>query len=264
MSYLPTTEFLINVKLGLVPGYSLAAVVSRHTSVGTDFEDIWGGSSDFVFPTAAESWEVVSDNANDSAAGTGARTVTINSLAADYSEQSPETVSLNGTTPVAIPGTHFRPNNLASTRALFCATAGSSNTNEGTITLRVAGGGNPRAYILPGAGINEDGLVTAPLNKTLLSLKVILGWGKNQDGGFLTKIIPPVSNPAHISSGELSLYQNTFDLTFRNNFATNPTTDTIKRSKAAAAGYNSLWIQEYLIVDSSVIPGGMAMNIPVF
>ena len=88
--------------------------------------------------TGTEALEIVSSSINDTAAGTAARTIKIwyiDALAGDV--ESTTTVTLNGTTPVAL-GAGIRAKNI---QWMELRTAGSANHNEGTITLRTAGAG---------------------------------------------------------------------------------------------------------------------------
>ena len=90
--------------------------------------------------TVADQLEVLSSDANDANADTGAWTVAVSGLDANWDEIS-ETVTLNGTTPVTT---------TASFRRIFRAkvvTAGTSGVNEGTITIRDQDTDTARAII---------------------------------------------------------------------------------------------------------------------
>jgi hypothetical protein len=89
---------------------------------------------------------IVSTSANDTSAGTGARTITINYLDTSFVLHA-ETVTLNGTTPVNTVGT-----NIAYIESLVVATVGSGQVNAGTINLLTAtgGGGSVWASANPG------------------------------------------------------------------------------------------------------------------
>lgn len=90
---------------------------------------------------AGEALEVVSSSANDAAAGTGARTVTIIYLNPSGAVLS-ETVTLNGTSAVATVAT-----NIWRILDMWCASFGSGGTNAGTITLRVVSAAGNRLSI---------------------------------------------------------------------------------------------------------------------
>lgn len=122
----------IDIANGLYTGYSIINKYGYNPDVdtGTLPEDVWDYGGLYTgFPSAAETLQVFSASANDTAAGTGARTVTINGLDANYASLS-ETVTLNGVTPVTTTNAFLRVNNLQ------VITAGSGGSNAGLITCR--------------------------------------------------------------------------------------------------------------------------------
>lgn len=127
---------------------------------GTVPEDIWTGGGLYPFMTVATSLEVVSDSASDAAAGVGARTVLISGLDINYVEQS-SIITLNGLTAVDIPIQYFRINQI------MVLSAGSSESNVGTITVRDAGAGATRGLIGPTNGISRQAVFTVPAGHTM-------------------------------------------------------------------------------------------------
>jgi len=97
---------------------------------GSTPEDIWGGGGLYTgFPTATlETVDIVSTSANDTAAGTGARTVYITGLDTNYAVQS-ETLTLNGVAKVTSANTYRRVNYA------YVVSAGSGGVNAGDLTL---------------------------------------------------------------------------------------------------------------------------------
>lgn len=95
--------------------------------IGT--EDIWTGGGAYPFPAAAAATTIVSSSANDTAAGTGARTCRVVGLDANFKLVS-EVVTLNGTTPVALVGVFFRILHA------YVLTAGSGTTNAGAVDVK--------------------------------------------------------------------------------------------------------------------------------
>ena len=116
---------------GKYTGRSIVHKFGRNPDVDAA-EDIWNGGGTYTgFPVSgsAETLSVFSSSANDTAAGTGARTVILYGLDSSYNEIN-ETVTLNGTTPVATTNTFWRMH------LGIVVTAGSSEVNEGSITAR--------------------------------------------------------------------------------------------------------------------------------
>src|SRR5271167_2322991 len=79
--------------------------------------------------TSAGQRSLASSSASDTAAGSGAQTVTINYLDASFVQHS-ETLSLNGTTPVATVGTNY-----LYIESIVVTTVGSGQINAGIISL---------------------------------------------------------------------------------------------------------------------------------
>jgi hypothetical protein len=116
-------------------------------------EFVWSQGGVFTFPAAAGATAIVSTSANDAAAGTGARTVTVTGLDANYMTVA-ETVTLNGTTPVNLTAQMLRINKLE------VATAGSSQVNAGAITISI--GGTVVSAIPADKGVSQTGVYTVP------------------------------------------------------------------------------------------------------
>ena len=123
-------------------------------------EDVWTGGGIYSYPSAEVMLEVVSASANDTAAGTGARTVSVSGLDKQYSEIA-QTVTLNGTTPVALPVPMLRIN------AMVVMSTGSACVNAGDLTLRDAGAGTMRSHIAAGYSISRNAIYTVPAGHTL-------------------------------------------------------------------------------------------------
>lgn len=159
---------------GQISGISRVTSLGYNSDIDTGSvpEDIWSASTLGVLngidhkqvqlPAAGGVlMELVSDSASDTAAGTGARTVTINYLDASYVAQA-VTITMNGTTPVAVAPLILRVNNVIN------ATVGSAETNVGNISLRAVGGlGATYSYMLASVGTQQSSLYTVPASSAL-------------------------------------------------------------------------------------------------
>lgn len=123
--------------------------------------------SAFVFPSnAGESMEIVSSSINDVAVtGSGCRTVNIGYLDIDFLEQT-LTVSLNGTTPVAlVPINPLKP--IARINRMAGMTFGTGNISAGNIDVRKVGTTTSNIYrrIATGDSRAKSSVFTVPANK---------------------------------------------------------------------------------------------------
>jgi hypothetical protein len=118
----------LQVSRSQIPYHSRVFLFGINNSVGTAVATIWTGASAYAFPAAAIVLKVSSASTNDTAAGTGARTVLITGLDANYAVIS-ETVILNGQTAVNTTNSYLRVNGME------ILTAGSGNTAAGVVYI---------------------------------------------------------------------------------------------------------------------------------
>lgn len=120
-------------------------------------EEIWDGTGAYAgFLATATAMTISSSSANDTAAGTGARTVTVIGLDANWRQVS-QTVTLNGQTGVAI------PTSLIRVFRAFVVTAGSGGVNAGDIWV---GSGD----ITTGVPANKYAGILTGLGQTLMAV----------------------------------------------------------------------------------------------
>jgi hypothetical protein len=196
----PSSASLLDIALGRVPGFRFTTVPGESADINETFQNLsfLGGTQ--ILATGAESWEILSTDANDSIAGTGAQTVEMESLDLDYNPQT-LIIDMDGTTPVSIPGSHLRM-----VRATVL-TAGTdpSNTNLGDITIRVSGGGAGRTLIAAGVGTNRDLIFTVPAGQTAFIQNVAVFSEKNRDAILRPRFTP--FGGATIETGLIPTYQ---------------------------------------------------------
>jgi hypothetical protein len=120
--------FELQVSRGEIPNHRSVVVFGYNPDVDTSEVTVWPLPSIITHPATAIQIKVSSTSANDTTAGTGARTVVIEGLSNAYEEIS-ETVILNGQTEV-LTTKLFRRINYA-----YVATAGSTNSAVGDIYM---------------------------------------------------------------------------------------------------------------------------------
>jgi len=155
--------FLQAVGEGLVPGYSVTNKFGFHEAVGSTLIPI-STAGVYQTPTTAQSIEIVSDDANDTAAGSGAQTVTVVGLDANWDEQT-VTATMDGTTPAAITGTWLR------VYRAYVETSGTyasqvAGSHAGTLTIQNSGAGVVWGVI----GIADSGF---PIGQTEIAVMTI-------------------------------------------------------------------------------------------
>lgn len=180
--------FYTEVAKGNVPGHSLIHKFG-HGNVGTTMEPLCH-SGVYMTPITAIALEIVSSDADDTAAGAGARTVFIEGLALDGSIVMQE-VALNGLTAVAIPIPLWR------LYRWYVMTSGTyatplAGSHQGTLTIRVASAGATWSEIDVAPyphGQSEIGWYTIPAGYRgyLLELAVTVDGAKSVDVMFLRR-----------------------------------------------------------------------------
>ncbi len=158
--------------LGFEPGISANVKFGNNTDIDTGSvpEDVWGGGGVYTgFPTgSAETLDVSSSDANDTAAGTGARTIRLYGLDADYAEIT-EDVTLLGATLVTTTQEFLRCSRIK------VLTAGTGAENAGTITIHhTTTTANVFAIVPAGSNQSRVAALTVPADKAMLILSLSL------------------------------------------------------------------------------------------
>jgi len=118
--------FDLQVARGQITGHKSLFKFGNNPDINGSLETIWSHGGLYVYPTSAIQMKVSSSSADDTALGTGARTVSVQGLDQDYNEVA-ETVTLTGQTAVLTTTTFIR------VFRAFVITAGSGGTAAGTI-----------------------------------------------------------------------------------------------------------------------------------
>ena len=124
-NYLWDEAWELNVSRGKVRGAYHIIKFGENLDVDGSMETIWDGGGLYTYLTSAGVLTVTSSDNDDAASGTGARTVTVEGLDANYNQVS-ETLTVGGSAGSVEFFRVFRA---------FVATSGSSGTNEGTISI---------------------------------------------------------------------------------------------------------------------------------
>lgn len=118
--------FGLQVARGQITMHESFQIFGYNPDVDTSEESVWPDGGTIPHPTVASVLKISSSDANDTSAGTGARTVFIEGLDGDYNVVS-ETVTLNGQTAVNTTNSYLYVNSF------YVVTAGSGGANAGNI-----------------------------------------------------------------------------------------------------------------------------------
>ena len=164
----------LEIQRGVVSKFAGINKFGASTRVTSTRYPIWNIGGAYTFLSSADTMDVYSDNANDTSTGTGARTVEIVGLDANYDDLT-ETVTLNGTTAVTTTTSFLR---------VFRAkvmTAGSGEGNAGEITVETNTGNTVQAEIIAGNNQTLMAIYTVPAGKTAYILNYYISVPKNRE-----------------------------------------------------------------------------------
>jgi len=152
------------VAAGLITDSKVFEQNGRNAAIQTTLEDIQIQGATLTFQTSAQSIEVLSTDANDTSAGSGARTVLLEGVDGSFAYIT-ETVTMNGTSAVAVTQNFLRIYKMS------VVTRGTYLTlNAGTITAQVVTGSVTMCVIpfdtaFGGVGKQETTHYTVPAGK---------------------------------------------------------------------------------------------------
>jgi len=162
-----TPHFMYDVARGKYPQIRSVSKFGHNLDVdtGTVPETVWSQGGLWVPPTAARIHNVVSSDAADDAAGTGAQTVKVQGLDASWAEQN-ETLDMDGTTIVPTVNEYRRIFRIQ------VVTAGSGQTNAGLITATAVTDGTITAAVPIALGSTFMAVWTVPAQRTCALMSI--------------------------------------------------------------------------------------------
>ena len=155
-NYIWDEAWELNVSRGKVRGAFHVIKFGENLDVDGEMETVWDGGGLYTYLTSAGVLTITSNDGDDSVSGTGARTVTVEGLDADYNQIS-ETLTVGGSAGSVEFYRVFRA---------FVASSGSTGTNEGTITI--AQGATTLAQIITAGSPTSTGF-----GQTFMSLYTV-------------------------------------------------------------------------------------------
>lgn len=154
-------DFFFEVSKGNIAGHSVEIKFGRNTATtGSSTEDFIAPFA-LTYLTAASTIRIkAGGNAADDAAGTGARTVYISGLDANYLEINDTITTAGASASTATTNTYLR------VLRAYVKTVGSSELNVGIITIEAVTGGTTQSLIPATDGQTEQVFYTVPAGKT--------------------------------------------------------------------------------------------------
>lgn len=227
-----TEEFLFQVGREHIPYHTRRAVNGYSAAiagVATTFGLAAGAL--YAYPAAATVMALSSTSANDAAAGTGARTVLVRGLDANYAPVT-ETVTLNGVTPVNTVNAYRRIN------AMTVVTAGSGGTNAGVVSAIAAA--VTYCAIAAGDGASAYGVYTVPAGYTAMLVELTAACGGGSAGAsFLVTLLTrdnAIATPALVVRNRIVLANNVSHNQYRVAIKYTEKTDLELRGIASGGG----------------------------
>jgi hypothetical protein len=224
------TDYHYEVALGRRQGASTwnkFGYTSDVDSAATEVVASFGGA--FTPLTTASTLSIVSSDVDDTAGDTGARTVTLYGVDANRLAQT-EIVTLDGITPVVTVSTWLGLNRVLVT------SAGSSLTNEGTITVTAVTGSTVQAQIPLGEGTTQQAIFFTQADHQFLSDFLTVNVEKLSGGGTPKCRIKGWVFSA-VSNAKFLVYNTLVDTTSNGSLTINP-------SQPFVIGENScLWFE---------------------
>lgn len=185
ISRVGTTEpFELQISRGHVSYHEPLFKFGANADIDSSNETVWDHGGLYSYPSSASTVFVSSSSTNDAAAGTGARTVVVVGLDADYNEIT-ETVSLNGQTQVETTASFLR------VYRAFVDSAGSGGTAAGDIYIATTGAssGVPTGTVYAKITLGENqtlmAVYTVPAGYTLYVTKGNISSGTETANKFI-------------------------------------------------------------------------------
>ena len=262
MSYYGTTDWLVQVSKGQVPGHSIVHQFGKNTAVGSNLVPVCNGGN-YQTPTSAASLEILSDQSQDQPSGSGAHKVTVQGLDSSWNEQT-EIVTLNGTSAVALSNQFIR------VYQMFVSESGryanqSQASQRGNITLRAAGGGATWATIPTvatnfGGGQSLIGAYTVPAGYTayIMSQTFSIDGNKTANLYFFERndandVVTPYTGTMRVQSIYVGA-SNVFEINHKTNESYPEYTDMGFLASYSSGGTASIGVEfELLLIDNTYL-----------
>ena len=195
----------VGLAMGAIPFATGISKFGLNETIGTTDQTIWDAGGLYPWPEVSDTLTIVSDNVNDTAAGTGARSIIVEGLDENFLMQE-ELIILNGLTPIVTTKTWSRVHRS------FVTTGGSLGEAQGVILLSHTTSGDLLANIQGHNNQTLQSLYTIPADKNgYVKLgKLSAGRGKEVRLSFYFR--PP--GGVFVLGAVAIVYENNYDYEF--------------------------------------------------
>jgi hypothetical protein len=240
----PTSEFKLEVARGNLPGLSFDIITALNRSVPSSQITVGPQGELYPFLAAASQLSIVSDDADDDVAGTGAQQIFIVGLDANW-DVITETVDLAGTTPVTTTQSFLRIN--PGTRI----SAGADKTNQGNISITV--GADNLGLITTGESLLKQGVYSVPRGFTAFNTNKNYTCGKADE----VEIIESAefgNNGTVVQFDNFFIFEGSVSFVPQNYFRIEERTDIdLRASRSAGTSARASVFYELLLADNDLL-----------
>jgi len=197
------TQFDLNVAAGITTQIANVHKFGAVVTTSADYDTVWTEGGAYTFPSTAGIVTVTSSSSQDDSGGTGALTVRLQGLDANYNEVE-EDFTLNGTGGVAGTVEFLR------THRAFILTGNNDNNNVGTINFTHSVG--VTCQIAAGMGQSQVTFYTVPAGKSGYLRAFAATMNKNQEN--TVRLFQKQVGGVFRVASELNLYNSNMHTTF--------------------------------------------------
>lgn len=232
-----TEPFNLQVARGQIAWHQSVVIFGYNSDVDTAAETVWPYGGLLPYPPSALQMKVSSSNANDTSAGTGARTIYIGGLDSDHNTVS-EIVTLNGQTAVLTANSYLHINEA------YVTSAGSSNSAEGDVYIGngvVTAGVPATVYDVISYDYNKrvTGSYTVPAGYTAYLEQGLFSTGSSSGGTSVTgRLMARGTNNIRLTSAIVTLNNGAADYSFEYPIVI-PEKTTVEAQAFASANNNA-------------------------
>ena len=198
------TQFDLNVAAGITTQLANVHKFGAVVTTSAIYDTVWSYGGEYIFPSAAGIITATSTSTQDNSGGTGALTVRLQGLDANYNEVE-EDFTLNGTVGVAGTVEFLR------THRAFVLTGNNDNNNVGDINFTHSVG--VTCQIAAGMGQSQVAFYTIPAGKSGYLRSFAATMNKNQENTVRLFQKKPDGGVFRLAS-ELNLYNSNMHTTF--------------------------------------------------